>query len=204
MLFDGCVAGPLQTITYSHRSMVEMVRSALRNVMQDAMSEVLKVYAQLKLKVYVDEIKIHVWEKNQDVLQTVPHLVSKLESVIQGSKIKLSLMKGVTEWQSKLIASNRYLESDDFQRCKDEMSYSVNIWEQISEIRRKSLGNRNRVEKEVHTKNWYHREHKRILKGLHNDRYQQSFADVSGCQEECGSLKLQAWRRLEEKYYEGN
>ena len=34
----------------------------LRIVMHDAMGEVPKVYSQLKLKVDVDDIKIHIWE----------------------------------------------------------------------------------------------------------------------------------------------
>ena len=33
------------------------------------MSEVFTVYPQLKLKVYVDDINLHIWVKNQEVLQ---------------------------------------------------------------------------------------------------------------------------------------
>ena len=36
-----------------------------RIVMQNAMGEVLKVYPQLKLKIDVDDLKMHVWRVEQ-------------------------------------------------------------------------------------------------------------------------------------------
>ena len=52
------------------------------------------MYPQWKLKVYVDDIKIHVSEKNQEVLQAIPNVASKLKSVIQAAKLKLSPTEG--------------------------------------------------------------------------------------------------------------
>ena len=55
VIFEGCVADPLQTITAvlpgSKWSWL-----LLRIVLQDALSEVLNVYSALKLKVYTDDI----------------------------------------------------------------------------------------------------------------------------------------------------
>ena len=83
---------------------VEVVGFAL-----DAVSEDLKVYPQLKLKVYVD--KNHVNGKNREVLQAVPKVVSKLRSVIQEARLKLPLREGGTQGKGKLFASNEFFES---------------------------------------------------------------------------------------------
>ena len=62
--FEGCVAEPLQTTTAIFPGSKWSVL-LLRTVMQEAMSEVLNVYPQLMMKVYVDGTTIHVWDKNR-------------------------------------------------------------------------------------------------------------------------------------------
>ena len=49
-----------------------------------------KMYPQLKLKVFVDDIQIHFGRKNREVLQTVPKVVRKLTRLL-----KLSLTKNL-------------------------------------------------------------------------------------------------------------
>ena len=57
---------------------------------------------------------------NQEVLQAAPKVVSKLQSVIQEAKLELSLMDGSKEGNSKLLASNNFLESSILGPCEDE------------------------------------------------------------------------------------
>ena len=45
----------------------------------------------------MDDIKIHVQRKNQDVLQAVLKVASKLKSVLQKAKLKLQLTEGGKE-----------------------------------------------------------------------------------------------------------
>ena len=64
--FEGCVAEPLQTITPilpgSKWSCL-----LLRIVLQDALSEVTKIYPPLKLRVFVDDITALLKVKNREV-----------------------------------------------------------------------------------------------------------------------------------------
>ena len=55
-----------------------MIGVLWRLVMQDALGDVLELYPQLQWKVYVDDIKIHVWRENNEVLQAVPKVVGKV------------------------------------------------------------------------------------------------------------------------------
>ena len=66
--FEGSVAGPLQTITAilpgSKWSCL-----LLRIVLQDALSEVTKIYPLLKLRVFVDDITALLMGKNEEVAE---------------------------------------------------------------------------------------------------------------------------------------
>ena len=57
--------------------------------MHDAMSNVSKVYPQLKLKVLVDDTKLHVWWKSGEVLQTVPKVVGKIKKYDARSHVEV-------------------------------------------------------------------------------------------------------------------
>ena len=105
VLFQGCVTDPLQTMTAIHFGLKWLV-----SVRQDAMSTVLNVYPHLNLRVYVDDIKIHDRGTNQEVLEAVPNVVSKLRSVVQEAELKFSLTVGGKEGKNKLTASNNFLE----------------------------------------------------------------------------------------------
>ena len=60
---------------------------------------------------------IHIWVKNQDVLQAVPKVVRKRQNVVQEAKLKLPLAEGENEGNSKFIASNKFLESTSVGLC---------------------------------------------------------------------------------------
>ena len=55
--FEGCVAELLQTVTASHPGSQMELLAPLRIVLQDALSEVVRVYPLLRLRVVVDDIK---------------------------------------------------------------------------------------------------------------------------------------------------
>ena len=88
MPFEGCVADP-QADYYSYLSMPGMVGSAFENRNPGAVSEVLTVYPQLKLKVYADDKKIHVLGE-----ESKPKVENKPKSVFQEEKLKFSLTEG--------------------------------------------------------------------------------------------------------------
>ena len=50
---------------HGNSSWVRMELFAPSHCAQDVLSEVLRVYPLLKLKVFVDDIKLHVWYKNK-------------------------------------------------------------------------------------------------------------------------------------------
>ena len=63
--FEGCVADIVQTIT----AMLAVSKWSVllqRIVMRDAMSDVLNVFPQLQMRVYVGDGKIHVWRINKE------------------------------------------------------------------------------------------------------------------------------------------
>ena len=109
------MADPLQTMT-AILPKSKWSCLLLHVVLQDAMSEVLKVYPPLKLKVFADDVRLHVWNKNS----AKSGLQCKLKDEIPKTKWKLSLKGGGKEGKSKLIASNKYFESKLLELCKDE------------------------------------------------------------------------------------
>ena len=78
MQFEGCLAEPLQTITAillgSKWSCL-----LLRIVLQDALSEVTKIYPLQKLKVFVDDITALLMEKNKKVAEKAKKMMRKLK-----------------------------------------------------------------------------------------------------------------------------
>ena len=85
VVFEGCVADPLQTIpAFLPGSKWSCL--FLRVVLQDALSEVLKIYPPLKLRAFVDDIKLHLWRRYPAVLQAVPEVVGKLQDETRKTK----------------------------------------------------------------------------------------------------------------------
>ena len=124
---------------------------------QDALSEVSKVYPPLKPKeVLVDVIKLHAWIKN--FCKQCRRVTRKLQYVTKKTKLKLSLTEGGKEGKSKIVASNKYLES---KRC------GRSVWDLTSGTRPQSL---ERNEK---------RERKCVCKELLASRRQKAYMTTS-------------------------
>ena len=106
--FEGAVADPLQTITAILRGSKWSVL-LLRMVMQEAMSEVLSVYPQFEMNVYVDDIKIHVWGENRELPEVTMKVFENLEeAVTKKGRLMLPLCQRAKEGESKMIASCSY------------------------------------------------------------------------------------------------
>ena len=79
---EGCVAEPLQTITAilpgSKWSCLH-----LRIVLQDALSEVMKVYPTLKLKVFVDELTAFMVERNKELASIAEKVLKLIKEEVQ-------------------------------------------------------------------------------------------------------------------------
>ena len=88
VIIEGCVADPLQTIT-AILAGSGWSRLLLSIVLQDAVSEVLKVHPPSKLKVFVDDIRLNYWGKNEEVLQAAPRVLCKLKTCVSLSKIEV-------------------------------------------------------------------------------------------------------------------
>ena len=95
MQFEGCAAEPLQTITAvlpgSKRSCV-----LLRIVLQDALSEVAKIYLPLKLRVFLHDITTLLMEKDREVDEMAKKVMKKLkEEEVDKKGLKLSSVSAV-------------------------------------------------------------------------------------------------------------
>ena len=55
-------------------------------MLEDAMSEVWQVFPQLKLRVFVDELRLRVLEKHVGVLQAMPKVANELKRGMQEVK----------------------------------------------------------------------------------------------------------------------
>ena len=74
--FEGCVTEPSRTITtISPASKWSVLR---RIVVQDASSEVAKIYPPLKLRVFVDDITALLMEKNKVVAEMAKKVMRRL------------------------------------------------------------------------------------------------------------------------------
>ena len=87
-------------------------------------------------EVLVDVIKLHAWIKK--FCKQCRRVTRKLQYVTKKTKLKLSLTEGGKEGKSKLVASNKYLES---KRC------GRSVWELISGTRPQSLERNESIKK---------------------------------------------------------
>ena len=88
MQLEGCVAEPLQTITAilpgSKWSCL-----LLRVVLQDALSEVTKIYPPLKLRVFVDDITALLMRKNMEVAAIAKKVMRKLREEFEKKRFQI-------------------------------------------------------------------------------------------------------------------
>ena len=99
-----CAAEPLRTIAAilpgSKWSWL-----LLRTVLQNALSEVTKIYAPLKLRVFVDDITALVKGRNKEVAETAKKVMKNLKEEVEKKGVKLSVTENGKEGKSKMIAS---------------------------------------------------------------------------------------------------
>ena len=80
--FEGCVAEPLRTITAILPGS-QWSGLLLRIVLQDALSEVTRIYPPLKLRVFVDDITALLMGKNKVVAEMAKKVMKKLEEEVE-------------------------------------------------------------------------------------------------------------------------
>ena len=116
--FEGCVAGPLQTITAvlpGSKWSCLLLRSAL----QDALSEVTKVCPLLNLRVFVDDITGFMNGGNKDLVEMAQKVFGEVENV-EEKGLKLSITEEGKEGKSKAITCCNYLDKKFQEHSKKE------------------------------------------------------------------------------------
>ena len=94
--FEGCVAEQLQTIT-AILSGSTWSCLLLDFVLQDAFSEVMKVYPPLKRKVFVDDITAFMEGKNKELPGFVKNVLQSIKREVEEKGPKLSIAEGGQE-----------------------------------------------------------------------------------------------------------
>ena len=61
----------------------------MRIVLQDALSEVTKIYTTLKLRVFVDDITALVKRKNKEVAEMAKNVMKKLKEEVEKNGLKI-------------------------------------------------------------------------------------------------------------------
>ena len=79
-------------------------------MLQDALSEVTKIYLSLKLRVFIDDITALVRGKNKEVAEMVKKVMKKLKEGVEKKGLKSSVTENDKEEKSKMIASCGVLE----------------------------------------------------------------------------------------------
>ena len=96
----------------------------LRTALQDALSEVTKIYPSLKLRVSVDDITALLVGKNREVADVAKKVMKKLKEEIERKRLALSVTENGKEGNSKMIASCGFLGNDPSQFSED----GVTLW----------------------------------------------------------------------------
>ena len=123
--FEWCVAEPFQTIT---GILLGSTWSCLllRIVLQDALSEVMKVYPPMKLKVFfVDEMTPFMQGRNTELPGIAEKVLKSIRKEAEEKGLKLSITEGGKQGKNMVIASCCYLE-EKFQECSKRRSWSCN------------------------------------------------------------------------------
>ena len=116
--FEGCVAEPLKTITAILPG--SKWSCLVLRILQDALSEVTKIYHPLKLRVFVDDITAFSKGVNREVAEAANKLMKKLKEEIEKKGLNMSVTENGKEGKSKMIASCGFLEDEFRQSSKEE------------------------------------------------------------------------------------
>ena len=102
--FEGCAAEPLRTLT--------AILPGSSIVLQDALSEGVKIYPPLKLRVFVDGITALLKGRNKEVAEKAKKVMKKLKEEVEKKCLTLSVTENGKEGKSKMIASCGFLENE--------------------------------------------------------------------------------------------
>ena len=100
MQFEGCAVKPLTTITAIMPGS-KWSCLLLRIVLQDALSEVTKIYPSLKLRVFVDDITALVKGKNKEVAEMAKKLMKKLKEEVEKKASSCQSLKMVRKERAR-------------------------------------------------------------------------------------------------------
>ena len=120
--------------------------------MQDALSEVTKIYRPLKLRAYVNDITPLLMGKNREVAEMAKKVMKKLKEEVERKGLKLSVTENGKEGKSKMIASCGFLENELRQDSKEggvTMTDSVETLGVDLRTRVKKLGAKEQAKEEV-------------------------------------------------------
>ena len=139
---EGCVAEPLQIATAIFPG-PKWSCLLLRIVLQDALSEVAKIYPPLKLTVFEDDIPAPLKGRNKELVEMAGKVMRKLKEEVEEKGLKLSITETGKEGKSQMIASCGYLE-EKLRECSTEegvtMAHSVDTLGVDLRTRVKRLG----------------------------------------------------------------
>ena len=99
--FEGCATSD----PHSCSSWVEVELPTFRRVLQDALSEVMKVYPPLKLKVFVADIAAFMEQRNKELPGIAENLLKSIRREIEEKFLKLSIKEGGKEGEINVVAS---------------------------------------------------------------------------------------------------
>ena len=88
-------------------------------MLQDALSEVTKIYPPLKLRVFVDDITALLMENNEEVAEMAKHVMKRLREEVGEKGLKLSVNENGKDGKSEMIVSCGFLEDEVRQCCKE-------------------------------------------------------------------------------------
>ena len=105
--FEGCVARrcrPLRKFCW-----VKLELLILRMVLQDALSEVVKRYPPMNMKVFADDITACLEGRNKELPEIAEKVLTTRRMEVEEKCLELSVTEGETDGKSKVIASCSYL-----------------------------------------------------------------------------------------------
>ena len=89
-------------------------------MLQDAVSDVTKIYHPWKLRMFVDDITALLKGVNREVGEMAKKVMKKLKDEVERKGLKLSVTENGKEGKSKMIASCGFLEDELRQYSRDE------------------------------------------------------------------------------------
>ena len=80
-------------------------------MLQDALSEVTKIYPPVKLRVFVDDITALVLGRNKELAEMAMKVMKRLSEEVEKKGLKLSVDENGKEGKSEILTSCGFLEN---------------------------------------------------------------------------------------------